>query len=201
MMDSNDEWPMSLEEYAEGRRQLYSQLSFEGLLEKLGITVHACLHANFTHRVACPFHKGGQERTPSFYLSEENKDFYCFSCSARGDLFDFMQRIYGIPWFFIVRDMLKKQGVFSVELGEQSAPPDRELIFKSDLELSRHIRKYLEKFTDTAEYEAEKAWAESLFFRMDERFAKLNPFDHTSIMSFKMLIWSEIYRREKDRIR
>lgn len=32
----------------------------------------------------CPFHKGGQEKTPSFYINVDNGLFYCHACGVKG---------------------------------------------------------------------------------------------------------------------
>lgn len=39
----------------------------------------------------CPFHKTGQERTPSFVIYPNNT-FHCFACQANGDAIDFIQK-------------------------------------------------------------------------------------------------------------
>lgn len=45
---------------------------------------------------ACPFHKGGQERRPSFWLSRQTGGWGCFTCSAgSGDLKELL-RLIGI---------------------------------------------------------------------------------------------------------
>jgi len=45
--------------------------------------------------VRCPFHGGGQERTPScrFY----DTSFYCFGCGRGGDIYCFAGELWGIP--------------------------------------------------------------------------------------------------------
>jgi hypothetical protein len=44
-------------------------------------------------RGLCPFH---QEKTPSFYVSDEYKRFHCFGCQSKGDLIDFVQKVDGL---------------------------------------------------------------------------------------------------------
>lgn len=50
---------------------------------------------------ACPFHKDGQERKPSFWINRENGAWGCFTCEMRGGN---------------LRDLLKKIGVSSYKL-------------------------------------------------------------------------------------
>lgn len=40
------------------------------------------------HIGLCPFHS---EKTPSFVVSSEAQEFFCFGCGAAGDLSDFIE--------------------------------------------------------------------------------------------------------------
>lgn len=48
---------------------------------------------NYTAR--CPFH---DDRHPSFVVFPETQSFYCFSCSAHGDVLSFLMRIEGLDF-------------------------------------------------------------------------------------------------------
>jgi DNA primase len=39
----------------------------------------------------CPFHKDGQEQTPSFYMNVNSGVYYCHSCGAKGTLVQFLK--------------------------------------------------------------------------------------------------------------
>lgn len=39
----------------------------------------------------CPFHKGGQERKPSFYINLENGMFFCHTCHVKGTFAQFLK--------------------------------------------------------------------------------------------------------------
>ena len=56
----------------------------------------------------CPFH---QEKTPSFSVHATNQFFYCFGCSASGDVFDFVKRIENITFPEAVRLIADKLGI------------------------------------------------------------------------------------------
>lgn len=45
--------------------------------------------------VTCPFHKGGQERKPSFGISKIDMKCHCFTCGYAGNLVDVISRIFG----------------------------------------------------------------------------------------------------------
>lgn len=44
----------------------------------------------------CPFHKGGMESKPSFYMNTNNGLYYCHTCHAKGTLSQFLKRM-GAP--------------------------------------------------------------------------------------------------------
>jgi DNA primase len=39
----------------------------------------------------CPFHKGGQERTPSFYINTQNGLYFCHACGEKGTFAQFLK--------------------------------------------------------------------------------------------------------------
>lgn len=41
----------------------------------------------------CPFHKGGQERNPSFYVNLDNGLFFCHSCGEKGTFVQLLKRL------------------------------------------------------------------------------------------------------------
>jgi hypothetical protein len=45
----------------------------------------------------CPFHKGGMEKNPSFYISLKTGVFYCHSCKAKGTFVQFLKRFNAPP--------------------------------------------------------------------------------------------------------
>ena len=42
------------------------------------------------YRGRCPFHDGGKEKTPSFYVNQEKGLYYCFACTAKGNSLSFL---------------------------------------------------------------------------------------------------------------
>lgn len=45
----------------------------------------------------CPFHKGGDERTPSLSVGGPNEELWlCFGCDEGGDVFSFAARLWGL---------------------------------------------------------------------------------------------------------
>ena len=45
--------------------------------------------------VSCPFHKGGQERKPSFGISKIDGSCHCFACGWAGSLTQMISQVFG----------------------------------------------------------------------------------------------------------
>lgn len=56
----------------------------------------------------CPFHK---EKTASFSVHATKQFFYCFGCHAKGDVFEFVQKVENITFPEAVRVIAQKLGV------------------------------------------------------------------------------------------
>ena len=62
--------------------------------------------ANFKAR--CPFHN---EKTPSFFISPDRGSYYCFGCSAKGDIFTFVEEFEGLDFKGALKMLADKAGV------------------------------------------------------------------------------------------
>lgn len=60
----------------------------------------------------CPFHKGGQEKTPSFYINLNNGLFYCHSCGKTGNFPQFL-KLMGVhsAKVELIQELAKKEHV------------------------------------------------------------------------------------------
>ena len=47
------------------------------------------------HQGLCPFH---QEKSPSFYVFEDQGNYHCFGCGAHGTAIDFIMNIEGLDF-------------------------------------------------------------------------------------------------------
>ncbi|BAV92013.1 DNA primase [Candidatus Desulfovibrio trichonymphae] len=56
----------------------------------------------------CPFH---QETKPSFFVNEEQGQFYCFGCQASGDIFEFFSKINGLNFKETLEQLAAEAGV------------------------------------------------------------------------------------------
>jgi len=69
----------------------------------------------------CPFH---QEKTPSFSVSPEKQIFYCFGCSAGGNVFKFLMDIEGITFIEAVSKLGHR---YQVPIPERALSPKEEI--------------------------------------------------------------------------
>ena len=60
------------------------------------------------YKAKCPFHN---EKTPSFFLSPDRGYYYCFGCSAKGDMFNFVQEFEGLDFMGALKVLAGKAGI------------------------------------------------------------------------------------------
>ena len=82
----------------------------------------------------CPFHAGGQEKTPSFTVDPDRKMYHCFGCGAGGGIIGFVMEMDKISYPEAIKFLAKKLGVALAYDDAGPAPeesPDEKL--KEDL--------------------------------------------------------------------
>ena len=52
----------------------------------------------------CPFHSGGNEKTPSMMIYPRNRGYHCFACGETGDTIDFVRKMFNVSF----RDACRK---------------------------------------------------------------------------------------------
>ncbi len=70
----------------------------------------------------CPFHT---EKTPSFFVHEENQTFYCFGCHQGGDVFHFLMLQERLTFPEALRMLAEKAGIPMPRQRNQDAAGDR----------------------------------------------------------------------------
>lgn len=105
-------------------------------------------------RARCPFHN---ERTPSFYVSPERKNFHCFGCQAHGDIFTFVEKIENIPFFEALKILADRAGV-SLKDSERNKEESRLVSLLKDA--TEHFENNLTKSPEAKQYIIERGITE-----------------------------------------
>lgn len=65
-------------------------------------TLDACgrygIEVNRAGFARCPFHGGGNEKTPSMKVYPRDRGYHCFGCGKSGDVITLVQELFGIPF-------------------------------------------------------------------------------------------------------
>jgi hypothetical protein len=83
------------------------------------------------HVGLCPFHT---EKTPSFFVFQDNH-YKCFGCGERGDVIDFVQKLYGLSFPDALKHLGIQQGRITPEV-------------KRDIERRNRRAKLVREFRD-----------------------------------------------------
>jgi DNA primase len=97
-------------------------------------------------RARCPFHN---ERTPSFYVSPERKNFHCFGCQVHGDIFTFVEKIENIPFFEALKILADRAGV-SLKDSERNKEESRLISLLKDA--TEHFENNLRNSPEAKQY-------------------------------------------------
>lgn len=123
-------------------KQLKRDVGILTLMEHYGI---ALKKSGDTYRAPCPIHNGDNES--SFSVWEEGECFHCFSCDAKGNIFDFVMAMEGIEnvresaiWvadtfgYAPDKPVAKRKGATPTNVSKQDETPHRNEPMDSDFE-------------------------------------------------------------------
>jgi DNA primase len=74
----------------------------------------------------CPFHGGGQERTPSFTVDPDRKMYYCFGCQQGGSVIKFIMEMDKLSFPEAVETLARRFGVEIIREGGAVEEVDQE---------------------------------------------------------------------------
>lgn len=81
--------------------------------------------AGTNFKARCPFHN---EKTPSFYVSPDRGNYYCFGCHAKGDVFTFVQEFEGVDFLGSLKMLAERAGV-TLDNTERTDKSEKERLF------------------------------------------------------------------------
>ena len=118
---------------------------------------------DYNRRIRCPFHKGGNERTPSMWVYPETNSFHCFGCKSSGKSVEFVGKSESLSKFEASLFIIEKWGHL---IGDVAIPEDAQDNFQETflLEFSGYIRDFLRRNESAEAFE----YAEKLSFGFDK---------------------------------
>lgn len=131
--------------------------------------------AGSTLKAKCPFHN---EKTPSFFVSTERNNYYCFGCGAKGDIFTFVQEFEGLDFKGTLKILAERAGVSLSEYKPTPEENNKDILYKLMEESTRFFESNLSTNTEAIEY-------------LKKRGLSLNSIKDFSI-GFAKLEWNEL---------
>ncbi len=125
-------------------------------------------------RARCPFHN---EKTPSFFVSPARGSYYCFGCSAGGDIFTFVEEFEGLDFRGALKLLAEKAGV-SLQGYEASANSaeagEKERLYKVMEESTKYFENNLVANDEVKNYITSRGLTEQSVKDFRIGFAKLD---------------------------
>ncbi|MDR1025070.1 MAG: DNA primase, partial [Treponema sp.] len=89
----------------------------------------------------CPFHAGGQERTPSFTVDPDRKMYYCFGCHQGGGIIKFIMEMDKLSFPEAIETLAKRFGIEIIREGGtiESEDPEKDNRIRGLVELYRGV--------------------------------------------------------------
>ena len=101
-------------------------------------------------KAKCPFHN---ERTASFSVSPERGLYYCFGCSAKGDIVNFVQEFEGVDFKGALKILADRAGiVLSAYKGSDGVLDDTDRLYEMLESATMRYEKELQNNTQAIEY-------------------------------------------------
>ncbi|PIZ87279.1 DNA primase [Candidatus Nomurabacteria bacterium CG_4_10_14_0_2_um_filter_30_12] len=95
--------------------------------------------AGVNFKARCPFHN---EKTPSFFVSTERNNYYCFGCGAKGDIFTFVEEFEGLDFKSTLKILAEKAGVALIEFNKEKEG-EKDRLYRITEEATKFFEKNL----------------------------------------------------------
>lgn len=161
------------EDFATIKNIIMEKISIFSLLEIYGIEYYQINSGNFTHRLKCPFafHKGGDEATPSFFVSETTKTFHCFGCNSNGNVIDFYKYYNNVCFNVAIGELgkmlkINKNNINNIQLAPKKKPEETVAFYISKLGIE--LRDFLKSKKNEKKYTKYEDWVDRQFVCLDE---------------------------------
>jgi DNA primase len=91
-------------------------------------------------RCLCPFHS---EKSPSFYVFDEENTYHCFGCGVHGDPISFLMKIKGITFYDAVKELADRFGITLPDTSSSSEGARDEKNYAKEKALKKELFKVL----------------------------------------------------------
>ncbi len=88
----------------------------------------------------CPFHN---EKSPSFFVSQDRGTYHCFGCGEHGDIFSFIEKIESVPFYEALTILADRAGIKLSPYKKEEKDKDSNLIYLLQ-KATNHFEKNLE---------------------------------------------------------
>jgi hypothetical protein len=154
---------------------LLDKICILDILDRYEVEYSICRTGEFSHRAKCPFplHAFGDERTASFFASEDQNKFYCFGCNSGGSAIDFVILYEGKPFYEVAKSLARSMGITADDLDgdnivkKERRDPEHKIsthVFRTGVQ----IREYLNSIKGKQEYNKLCEWADKRFVTLDK---------------------------------
>ncbi len=114
--------------------------------------------AGINYKARCPFHN---EKTPSFFISEERQSFYCFGCGEKGDIFSFVEKFESTDFKGALELLASRAGVELVKSGPKKEKDETGELFEIMEKATKFYENNLSKNKEALEYLKNRGLSES----------------------------------------
>ncbi len=105
--------------------------------------------AGINYKARCPFHN---EKTPSFFISEERQSFYCFGCGEKGDIFSFVEKFESTDFKGALELLASRAGVELSKSGPKKEKDEGAELFEIMEKATKFYENNLSKNPEALEY-------------------------------------------------
>lgn len=137
--------------------------------------------AGANYKAKCPFHN---EKTPSFFISPERGNYYCFGCSAKGDIFTFVEEFEGLDFKGALKLLAERAGVELKEF-QEGDKSEKEKIYRVMEEATKYFISNLQQEEKVQKYLQTRGLNEKTISDFRVGFAKLEWRDLSSFLEKK----------------
>ena len=94
--------------------------------------------------IKCPFHGGGNEKTPSCKVDDKTGTFHCFACGESGDMFTFVEKEENLTFNEAVEKLAALAGVeLETEKGKSAPKQDNSALYELNSKLVSTFQHFL----------------------------------------------------------